>query len=247
MVIDYLPTGRSDLLTIRTLRDLQSISERVVLVGAWMTRIWILARRRPEAIRRTNDVDVGLTPEVPSGSLVPALRSLGYEQDRAGYPFRYQRMSQEGLLIVDLLVDSRRASAEPNALAVYGLDAALTRTVDFHLRVIGLEQSLTVRVPTLARAVLLRALALEQGRAGLTFEDYANDFATLVLAVDEEATSELDELRSTAEFAVASRIVVPLFASLDAPGSRAYASFARADPDVAARNLAAAVRSVFAR
>lgn len=246
-MIDYLPTGRSDLLTIRTLRDLQSVSEGLVLVGAWMTRIWVLARRRPEAIRRTNDVDVGLTPEVPSGSLVPSLRSLGYEQDSAGYPFRYQRMSQEGLLIVDLLVDSRRASAEPDALAVYGLDTALTRTVAFDLRIAGLEQSLTVRVPTLARAVLLRALALEQARAGLKFEDYANDFATLVLAVDEEATGELNELRSTAEFAVASRIVMPLFASLDAPGSRAYASVAHGDPDVAARNLAAAVRSVFAR
>lgn len=233
-MIDYdavaLGDPRSDLI----LRDLESARWPAVLVGAWMTRIWLVAERRPEAIRRTNDIDVALVPEVPATTdLLERLATLGYKRDTEGYSFRHQRMSEQGLLIVDLLTDADRPQ-HPDALPVVGLGLAIQETVPFSLRSQGGDMH--VRVPTLDRAVLLRALALLGGPETIKFPDYARDYAALASALADRDPHSFRRLSSAVEYMRARSVLRPLFAGLDSPGARAVAEGARGDPDLAARN-----------
>jgi predicted nucleotidyltransferase len=228
------------------MRDVERCAARLVLVGAWMTRVWLVVLARHEALRRTNDIDLALTPEVAGTTdLAKCLLGLGYAQN-VDYTFRYERMSADGLLIIDLLVDQGRSEAIPDAYAVYGLDTAIESTSGFVIEVAGRPDRLSVTVPTLPRAVLLRALALDQGPASIKFTDYAADFVALARAVDLE-DKEFAELRTRPEFTRAREVALPLFGSPDSPGSRAVAQGAAGDPELAARTASIVVRDLFER
>lgn len=118
---------------------------------------------------------------------ITALKNVGYVQDRAGYPFRYSRMTEGGVRIIDLLVDDD-APDDHGALRVPGLASAATRTEDVALE-IAAAGTVNFRVPSLDGAFLLRALALSGGPGDLKFEDYANDAGVLalLLAVSSES------------------------------------------------------------
>lgn len=246
-MIDYTAAAPDDPRSLLVLQDLHSMDWRIVLVGAWMTRVWLVAEDRPETIRRTNDIDLALVPELPAATdLIARLGSLNYVQDRQGYPFRYQRMSEDGLLIIDLLTDAERPQ-HADALRVVGLATAVRETVAFRLvhRARGVD--LPVNVPTIERALLLRALALDAGPEMLKFVDYARDYAALAKAVVESHLGEFRELTPTKEYALARDLIGRLFHSIDAPGTRAVASAARGDPDVEARSVVRASNDLFGR
>lgn len=244
MVIDYGAVGPDDKRSLLVLQDLESADWPIVLVGAWMTRVWLVAERRPDPIRRTNDIDVALVPELPAATqLVARLESLKYEQDRQGYPFRYQRMSEEGLLIVDLLTDAERPQ-HGDALPVYGLDAALRRTVSFTL--VGRQHvRIGIAVPAIEWATLLRALALKGGPEMLKFSDYALDYGALAKAVADGHADTFRALSVTKEYATARDLVGRHFGSMDAPGARAVAAAARGDPDLEAQTVVRASTELF--
>jgi hypothetical protein len=235
MVIRYEPIGPIDSLTCRTLVEVAEAIPRPLVVGAWMTRLWALAFGAAPP-RLTSDVDVGAEPElVDVAEAAKLLQSRGYKRDEQGYPFRYTRMTREGVLIVDMLVDSGAARPDESALPVFGLAAGAKAQKEFQVELVGIGTA-AIRVPSLDGAVLLRALALADGPTGLKFQDYAVDAVLLGQLLTESPEDFLRWKGQTGEAATRAReIVLPLFASERAPGALAVGTRASGDPTLAAR------------
>lgn len=148
-MIAYEPTGPSDRLACQAMVEVAHVLNKPLILGAWMTRLWVLIAGPAMRVRATNDVDVGFEPAV--GYVEDARRALeekGYVQDAGDYRFRFSRMTAAGVLIVDLLVDQERASGLEPALPVYGMAAAAEATVEASLRIAGIGRC-EVRMPTL--------------------------------------------------------------------------------------------------
>lgn len=198
MVIRYVPRGPIDALSARALVELSSELGPPVVLGGWMTRVWAVARGRDARV--TNDLDVTYLPEVLAVPEVAAgLRRLGYHQDDRGYPFRYTRMSNDGLLIVDLLCDAEQ-QLDPSAQPVFGVAFATERLESFDLTVVDVGVA-HVLVPAIERATVLRLLALDQGPGMVRFAPYAVDAHAvgLILADDGGALKALQRERKRDE------------------------------------------------
>lgn len=210
-----------------------------------MTRAWLLLLDPQARARATNDVDVGFQPEFPYASkTIDALKGIGYEQDQAGYPFRYARMTAGGVRIIDLLIDQDAADAH-GALRVLGMATAAERTQEVTLEIGGAGRA-TFRIPSLDGSFLLRALALSDGPGGLKFQDYALDAGALAVQLVESPDALVAWRKRTGPvISSARRIALPLFATQRSPGSVTAASRARGDPALAARRASAAVTLLF--
>jgi hypothetical protein len=226
--------------------EVASILDKPLILGAWMTRLWVLLTRPEMRVRATNDVDVGF--ETAVGYVEPARRALeekGYVQDAGDYRFRFSRMTASGVLIVDLLIDEERASGLEPALPVFGMAAAAQSTVDASLRVAGIGRC-EVRIPTLDGAFLLRALALTGGAGDLKFEDYAADAASLaqLLVVSDEYLRRWRARRG--EVVARARVLaLPLFDNPMSPGALAAARREQQDTALTARRVSAAIHELF--
>lgn len=245
MVIRYVPSGNSDELSCAALVDVASAATGAVVVGAWMTKAWVLIAGGALP-RVTNDVDVAAQPEVRTDGFGGALIDRGYLRDERGYPFRYSRQTDQGVRLVDVLADENAQHAEP-AFPVFGLDEATRSLVDVTIEIAGLG-SAPVRLPTLDGAFLLRSLALADGAAGLKFQDYAGDAAAIGQLLLAEATALAAwRARTGACIARARDIALPLFAASSSPGPLAVAQRARGDRDLAARQASATFNELFGR
>lgn len=226
--------------------EVASVLREPLILGAWMTRIWILLARPDMRVRATSDVDVGFDPAV--GYVEDARRALeekGYVQDAGDYRFRFSRLTDAGVLIVDLLIDQERASGLEPALPVFGVAAAARATVDVSMRVAGIGQG-EVRVPTLDGAFLLRALALTGGAGDLKFEDYAADAASLAqLLVGSAEDLRRWQARSGDAVERARVLALPLFDTPTSPGPLAAARREPGDKALAARRVSAAIHELF--
>jgi hypothetical protein len=138
VVIEYDPSGPSDRLACQTIFDVASVLNKPLVLGAWMTRLWILMMQPGVRVRATNDVDIGFDPAIGyADDARLAIERIGYVQDAHDYRFRFSRMTREGVQIVDLLIDKERASGTEPALPVFGIDTAAQSTVDVSLVVPG--------------------------------------------------------------------------------------------------------------
>lgn len=248
MVIRYAPAGRSDLLACLSLVDAAMALPRPLILGAWMTRVWLLLRGAKRMPRATNDVDLDVGSQVGySGAAHEALAALDYRQDARGYPFRYSRLTSEGLRIIDLLIDAERQAEYPTALAVLGIDEAANATFEIELEMEGAGRALA-RVPTLDGAFLLRVLALSEAAAGLKFDDYAADAETLgeLLIEEPDALARWNE-RTGETLRRARSTALPLFETERSPGSLAIGRRALGDRVLAARRASATMRDLFRR
>jgi len=229
---------------LEAIRDVASIARPVRLVGAWMTRTWLLSAGPLPSLRRTNDVDIGLAHEAPGSSqLKDGLARLGYAAN-PDFRFRVERMGVNGLLIIDFLIDQSRAQEDKDAYPVYGLDFALHSLVAFVLRLKDFNVECEVAVPSLDRAVILRVLALDGGADTAKFADYAKDAAALAVLCADGDGFATEVLRSE-EFARAKGIASDLFGDFTKPGSREAVGVVALDPELAARRASAAMRSLF--
>jgi len=105
--------------------------------------------------RATADVDIGAHTEVGyAKTAAAALEQRGYQQDKAGYPFRYAKLTPEGVQIADLMIDAGSAPTDGSAQPVYGLSAASEQLTEARFEISGVG-SATVQVPTLDGAFLL--------------------------------------------------------------------------------------------
>ena len=244
-MIRYAPSGKVDLLACSTLVEAATALDKPLVLGAWMTRAWLLLLDPQTRVRATNDVDVGFQPEFPyAGKTIDSLRAIGYRQDQEGYPFRYARMTAQGLRIIDLLIDEDVVDAH-GALRVLGMASAVERTQDITLDIEDAGTA-TFRIPSLDGAFLLRALALSGGPGGLKFEDYAIDAGALAILLTESADALTAWGKRTGTALTSARsIALPVFATERSPGSVAAASRARGDPALAGRRVSAAVRLLF--
>ena len=244
MVIRYVPTGNSDQLSSHALIDVAGSTTSPVIVGAWMTRAWMLSSGAGQLPRVTNDVDVAAQPEVRVDRVGDALSRLGYVRDDMGYPFRYSFLTDAGVRIVDVLADDRQAPGEP-AFPVFGLDEATRSLVDVDIDIVGLGTA-AFRLPTLDGAFLLRCLALTDGAGGLKFPDYASDAAAMGRLLINDPTA-LSQWRSRSGDTVtrARAIALPLFSGSTEPGALAVAQRATGDRSLAARQAAETFTELF--
>lgn len=226
--------------------EVAGVLNKPLILGAWMTRLWVLIGRPEIRMRATNDVDIGFEPAV--GYVEDARRALehkGYLQDPGDYRYRFSRMGDAGMRIVDLLIDEENASGLEPALPVFGLTAAAQSTIDVTLRVAEIGQC-EVRIPTLDGAFLLRALALSGGAGDLKFEDYAADAASLAeLLVSNDAYLVRWRARSGNVVDRARQLALPLFDSPTSPGPLAASRRDRRDAALAARQVSATVHRLF--
>lgn len=211
---------------------------RPLVIGAWMTRAWVLGSGTTQVPRATNDVDIAAPPEVGGSSGAAAsLLQRGYRQDELGYPFRYSLTTNAGVQIIDLMVDQNRTSSVETAFPVYGLDEATKRTTDMTIDVVGIGTA-KIRIPGLDGAFLLRALALADGAGGLKFDDYARDaWAIGKLLIDNEAALASWRARSGEFIESARKIARPLFTSSSGPGPLTIARRVSGDQDLVARQV----------
>lgn len=209
-----------------------------------MTRAIVLSRNPRLSVRRTNDVDVAAVPEVADVvELSRRLAASGYQRDQHGYPFRYSRMTLNGVQIVDVMVDA--SSPSPDALGVVGLQSATVRLELMHLDIheVGMAD---FRVPTLDGAFLLRVLALQDGPGGLKFPDYAGDAGQLALFLIDDPRALANWKRRRDQFVEdAIRIKRGLFDDERSPGSIAAAKLVGGDEMLAARRVTAAMSQLF--
>lgn len=243
MVIRYRPASRPDLLGVLALIDVAALMECPIILGAWMTRLWTVARGSLLQPRKTSDVDVGISSELKALTrMVPLLRAKGYEQDTGGYPFRFHRLTGDGVVIVDLLIDEKRATPGEPAYPVYGLDFAAEQLQAFDLD-LGSAGNAHVCVPTLDRAFVLRCLALEDA-GSIKFEDYVRDAWSLAQLVDTDAaaTARLEQSRDRDELRRASGVIARLFENERSAAIRAVRRSALGDPEVVARRASATMR-----
>jgi len=236
--VQYRPTGRSDELGCRALTDAADTLKRPLVIGAWMTRAWVLESGASQAPRSTNDVDIAAEPEVGgSGGAAALLHQRGYRQDQLGYRFRYSLSTKAGVRIIDLMVDEKNASAGEIAFPVYGLDVATETTVDMSIHVVGIGTA-DIRIPGLDGAFLLRSLALADGAGGLKFEDYARDAWSIGQLLVRNGNALASWRARDGEVAKRAReIAVPLFSSPTGPGPLAVARALLGDPDLIARQV----------
>jgi len=202
-----------------------------------MTRAWVLGTGMAQALRATNDVDIAAPPDGGSDAAAALLLQRGYQQDQLGYPFRYVRLTDAGLHIIDLMVDEQRSSSSEAAFPVYGLDEAAKTTTRMTLELVGVGTA-DIRVPALDGAFLLRSLALADGAGGLKFEDYARDAWSVgrLLINDEDALAAW-RARSGEFVERARTIASPLFSSSTGPGPLAVARRSAGDQDLVARQV----------
>jgi len=166
------------------------------------------------------------------------------EQDKAGYPFRYAKLTREGVQIADLLIDASSAPSDGSAQPVYGLTTASAYLTDVNFEISGVG-SAAVRVPTLDGAFLLRLLALEDGPGGLKFPDCASDAASLGLLLIEDLDA-LDRWRSrTGDAMDKARVLAgDLFGDSTSAGATAAAARTSGDELLAARRVSSAIRAL---
>jgi hypothetical protein len=244
VVIRYEPLGPTDQLTCRALVDVGRALATPTILGAWMTRTWVLTYGG-QTPRATADVDVGAPTEVGYAQVAAAaLERLGYEQDRGGYPFRYAKLTRDGLQIADLLIDASSAPSDGSAQPVYGLTAASASLTDVKFEISGVG-SAAIRVPTLDGAFLLRLLALEDGPGGLKFPDYASDAASLGLLLldDPDALSRWRD-RSGGPADRARLLAADFFGNSTSAGATAAAGRTRGDGELVARRVSSAIRAL---
>lgn len=158
------------------------------------------------------------------------------------------RRVDEGVRIVDLLVDRDTAGRDSPAFPVEGLAAATAELVTMEIES-PTTPAFRVNVPTLERAFLLRCLAVVIGPDGLKFVDYVDDAVHLARLVHRsaDATRSLAELSTTSLGQRARDITLPLFADSAAPGSRAVSARKIGDGDLAARQVAALLQELLGR
>ena len=243
MVIRYEPAGPSDLLGCRTLVEVCEALHGPLIIGAWMTRAIVLSHVPEMRVRRTNDVDVAVLPEVAAASdAARLLLDAGYRRDEHGYDFRYVRTTPEGVQIVDLMIDASAPS--PGTFSVFGLGEASVTTDDVTIDIQSVGMG-SFKVPSMDGAFLLRLLALADGSSSLKFDDYAADAGQLaLLLVDDSEAMAAWRRRVGAGVQRARQIAGPLFESERAAGSIAAARRLGRDETIAARRVSAAMRDL---
>jgi hypothetical protein len=208
------------------------------VIGAWMTRAWVLSSGSRQPPRATNDVDIAAKTEVGgSEGAASLLLQRGYRRDELGYPFRYSLATKAGVRIIDLMVDDTSTSSGEIAFPVYGLDEATEPSVDVSIHVAGIGTA-DIRIPRLDGAFLLRCLALAGGAGGLKFEDYARDAWSIgQLLVSDGNALAYWRARDGDVVKRAREIAVPLFNSATGPGPLAIIRRLPGDQDLIARQV----------
>lgn len=247
MVIRFVPSLLGERLSFGALTDLGDVTTPIV-VGAWMTRIWLGAFGEAGAGRLTADVDVQVdsAETLASRELITLLEGRAYQRDALDYPFRMTRRVAEGARIIDLLVDRDSPSSQDSVgYPVEGLELA-TKVLVRHELDAPDTRPFGVMVPTLARAFVLRCLALQIGRTGLKFDDYVEDAVQVARLVrrDESAGRELKSLRATPVGERVREVMLPLFANVSSPGATAASRTAMGDRALASRQASALIQEL---
>jgi len=189
-IAHLIATSNADDAAFRSLVDLASVidgrSDAVVIGGHMVGLICATFPAPGLAERRTQDADGGVEVELAStGDLHEGLIALGYRAENSN---RYVRDGEGSPPTIDLLVptvedrfhDETYGGRTFDAMPGLGVAMSSTQLIRAELTFQDLsEQAVTVRIPTIEGAVLLKAIAWGSRRERKDAIDLSNLFAVL--------------------------------------------------------------------